>query len=213
MKPVIKIDGDFRMIYRASITDGKRAVTRGVTDAGVFLQNDWRAQVQGSGLGPNLARTIRRQTYPKTGTSLRAAALVWSKASKIVDAFDRGVTIRSSDGFYLAVPLPAAGAKGLGRKRITPGGWEARTGRRLTFVYRKGRHPLLVDTGDVVKINYMNRKGEHKRRGRGRKNVTIPIFVLVPQVKMPRKLNLASSAAQAQALLPTMIVANWKDVA
>ena len=142
MKPVIKIEGDFRTIYRASITDGKRAVTRGVTDAGVFLQNDWRAQVQGSGLGPNLARTIRRQTYPKTGTSLRAAALVWSKASKIVDAFDRGVTIRSSDGFYLAVPLPAAGAKGLGRKRITPGGWEARTGRRLTFVYRKGRHPL-----------------------------------------------------------------------
>ena len=65
----------------------------------------------------------------------------------------------------------------------------------------------------MVKTNYMNRKGEHKRRGRGRKNVTIPIFVLVPQVKMPKKLNLASSAAQAQALLPTMIVANWKDVA
>lgn len=210
MKPSFSVDGDLRAIYGTSINEGKRAVTRGVTQAGDGLQADWRGQIASSGLGPRLARTIRRQTYPRGGTSLRAAALVWSKAAKLVDAFERGVTIRSSVGFFLAVPLPAAGKIGFRRKRITPGGWENRTGRRLTFIYRKGRNPLLVDTGEVHKTSYMTRRGEHKRRGPGKKNVTIPIFVLVPQVRLPKKLNLEPAAQLAQSRLAGLIVANWK---
>lgn len=213
MKLSFSVDGDLRAIYGTSINEGKRAVTAGVTQAGEGLQSAWRGQILSSGLGPKLARTIRRQTYPKGGTSLRAAALVWSKAAKLVDAFDRGVTIRSNDGFFLAIPLPAAGPKGIGNKRITPGGWEARTGRRLTFIYRRGRNGLLVDTGDVVKTSYMNRKGEHKRRGPGKKNVTIPIFALVPQVRLPKKLELGTAASAAQAALPQLIVSNWRDEA
>jgi hypothetical protein len=57
------------------------------------------------------------------------------EAPNIVDAFDRGVTIKSSRGFWLAIPTPAAGVKGLSAtgslKRITPSGWERRTGMRL----------------------------------------------------------------------------------
>lgn len=211
MRISFAVQGDLRTIYSTTVKEAKRAVTSGVTAAGQLLQNDWRAQITASGLGTNLARTIRRQTYPKGGTSLRAAALVWSKASEIVDAFDRGVTIRSASGFYLAIPLPAAGPKGLGNKRITPGGWEARTGKRLTFIYRKGRNGLLVDQGDVVKTSYMNKRGEHKRRGRGRKNIVVPIFVLVPQVKLPKKLSLDSAAAKARGTLPSLIMANWKE--
>ena len=126
----------------------------------------------------------------------------------IIDAFERGVLIRSASGFYLAIPLPAAGAKGIGSKRITPGGWEQRTGRRLVFVYRKGRHPLLVDQG-VIPTGRAPAFGARKKRGR--KNLSIPIFVLVPQVKLPKKLSLLSAADAAQSALASLILGQWRE--
>jgi hypothetical protein len=57
-----------------------------------------------------------------TGTSLNAAALVWSKAPVIVGAHDTGPLIRSKSGFWLAIPTPAAGrAPGAGASRPAPG--------------------------------------------------------------------------------------------
>lgn len=76
--------------------------------------------------------------------SLGAAALIYSKAPHIVGAFDEGAVIRSKDGFWLAIPTEAAGKSAKGG-RITPGEWERRNGRRLKFVYRRGRPGLLVD--------------------------------------------------------------------
>lgn len=48
------------------------------------------------------------KTFPEVGESAEAAAYVWSRAPKIVDAFDRGVVIRSARGLFLAIPTPAA---------------------------------------------------------------------------------------------------------
>ena len=208
MKLTFSIDGDIRAIYGSSIKEGKAAVTRAVGIAGAQLQANWRNQVASAGLGGKLARTVRKSVYPSQTTSLHAAALVWSKAPVITDAFERGVLIRSSNGFYLAIPLPAAGAKGVGAKRITPGGWEQRTGRRLVFVYRKGRHPLLVDQG-VIPGGRAPAFGERKKRGR--KNLSIPIFVLVPQVKLPKKLSLMAAADAAQGALAGLILSQWRD--
>ena len=208
MKLTFKVDGDIRAIYGSSVKEGKAAVTRAVGIAGAQLQANWRNQVASAGLGGKLARTVRKSVYPSQSTSLHAAALVWSKAPVIIDAFERGVLIRSSSGFYLAIPLPAAGAKGVGAKRITPGGWEQRTGRRLVFVYRNGRHPLLVDQG-VIPGGRAPAFGERKKRGR--KNLSIPIFVLVPQVKLPKKLSLLAAADAAQASLAGLILSQWRD--
>lgn len=214
MKVSVKVDGDLRAIYGTSLAEGKRAVQRGVSIAGGDVQGDWRGQIAGAGLGSRLQRTIRKKVYPEGRNSLRAAALVWSNAGKIVDAFERGVTIRSESGFYLAIPLPAAG-KFVDRRKITPGAWERKTGRKLQFVYRKGKPPLLVDTGTKALGNVM----VWKRVRGGRKlsepttfrNRSIPIFVLKPSVKLPKKLSLMASANAAQARLPELIVANWQE--
>ena len=208
MKLSFSVDGDIRAIYGSSIKEGKAAVTRAVGIAGAQLQANWRNQVASAGLGQKLARTVRKNVYPSQTTSLHAAALVWSKAPVIIDAFERGVLIRSANGFYLAIPLPAAGAKGNGTKRITPGGWEQRTGRRLVFVYRKGRHPLLVDQG-VIPTGRAPAFGARKKRGR--KNVSVPIFVLVPQVKLPKKLSLLAAADAAQGSLAGLILSQWRE--
>ena len=114
-------------------------MTVGVTRTGEALKAAWRAQVTGAGLGRRLANAIRANRYPRSGESIAAASLVFSRAAEIIDAFDRGVLIRSKHGLWLAIPTAEAGTRGVGRARITPGGWERRTGLRLRFVYRRGR--------------------------------------------------------------------------
>ncbi|MDF1621794.1 DUF6441 family protein, partial [Pseudothioclava nitratireducens] len=143
---------------------------------------------------------------PRSGESLNAAALVWSKAPVIVGAHDTGPLIRSKDGFWLAIPTPAAG-RGLRGGRITPGEWERRRGLRLRFVYRRRGPSLLVADGRL------NNRGlgvaSRSKTGRGRS--TVPIFLLVPQVKLAKRLNLARDADRAQATVPGLIVANWVE--
>ena len=127
----------------AEIAAGERAVTAAMREAGAGLKLAWRGQIVGAGLGPRLANSIRSEVFPKAGVSLNAAAVVWSKAPVIVGAHDAGPLIRSKNGFWLAIPTPAAG-RALGGGRITPGGWERKTGLRLRFVYRRTGPSLLV---------------------------------------------------------------------
>ena len=68
------------------------------------------------------------------------------------------------NGFWLAIPLPAAG-KSLRGGRITPGEWERRRGLRLRFVYRRMGPSLLVGE------RWLNTKGQavvlRSKTGRG----------------------------------------------
>lgn len=133
-------------------------------------------------------------------------SLMPSRRTTWVGAHDSGPLIRSKDGFWLAIPLPAAG-KSLRGGRITPGEWERRRGLRLRFVYRRTGPSLLVAEGRL------NTKGQAvvSRSKTGREKVTAPIFLLVPQVKLPKRLNLARDADRALDSLPGLIVVNWVD--
>jgi len=139
--------------------------------------------------------------------SLDAAALVWSNAPVIIGAHDTGPLIRSASGFWLAIPLPAAG-KALGGKRVTPGMWEQRTGLKLRFVYRRRGPSLLV--ADAVRLNTRGQAAVSKSKT-GRGQVTAPIFILLRQVKLPKRLDLVRDAERAQAAIPGSIVRNWVE--
>ncbi|MCU0909800.1 MAG: DUF6441 family protein [Rhodobacteraceae bacterium] len=189
---------------------GEIAVTRAMTSAGRAVQRAWRDQVRGAGLGARLANSVRQRVYPAGEPSMKAAALIWTKAPKIIGAFDRGALIRSSNGFWLAIPTAAAGRGGRGR--ITPGQWENRTGRRLRFVYRKGRSALLVDDGNRRIEGGSLRRGQFGPRApRAFRNRTVPIFVLVRQVRLPKKLSLDAATARGAAGISGLIVAGWRD--
>jgi hypothetical protein len=45
----------------------------------------------------------------------------------------------------------------------------------------------------------------------GRNQVTAPIFLLVPQVKLPKRLDLDRDAERALDSVPGLIVANWVE--
>ena len=57
----------------------------------------------------------------------------------------------------------------------------------------------------------MNTKGQAvvSRSKTGRGKVTAPIFLLVPQVKLPKRLDLARDAARAHEAVPGLVVATW----
>ena len=59
----------------------------------------------------------------------------------------------------------------------------------------------------------LNTKGraEASRSKTGRGLVTAPIFLLVPQVKLPKWLDLARKAERAHHAVPGMIAARWRD--
>jgi hypothetical protein len=200
--------------------DVEVSVTSAMREASGLMKDDARAQVVAAGLGPRLGRTWRNRTYPSGGrTSIDAAGWVWTKAPKLIDAFDRGVTIRSQHGFWLAIPTEAAGGglkRTAGREaRVTPGGFERRTGIRLRFIYRRGKPSLLV--ADNARLNARgfaqantgrSRRGGTYTRLQGR--TTVVVFILVPQVKLRKRLDLVALEARAAVRWPGLLTKHWR---
>jgi hypothetical protein len=206
MKLKVDITPDLVAAMAAEVKAGEKAVTAAMREAGTGLKTAWRGQITGAGLGRRLANTIRSAQYPAGQPSLNAAAFVWSNAPTIISAHDTGPLIRSKDGFWLAIPLPAAGRGSRGNK-ITPGEWERRRGLRLRFVYRRTGPSLLVADGRL------NSRGlgvaSRAKTGRGRS--TVPVFLLVPQVKLPKRLDLDRDADRARDSVPGLIVDKWVE--
>lgn len=187
----IQLDGDFKAEAAAQKQRLSRHLRVAVESAMGFAVRELRSDVQSAGLGMGVARAWRGEMYPRRALpTLHPAALVFSRARKIVDAFERGVVIRSKNGFFLAIPTEAAGKSTRGG-RISPGEWERRHGTRLRFVYRRGRPSLLVaddrraHTGRRTGFTAASRTAQ--RTGRGL--ATVPIFILVPQTTLRKRLD------------------------
>jgi hypothetical protein len=124
-------------------------------------------------------------------------------------AHDTGPLIRSKNGFWLAIPAPAVCKSTRSGRRgsasTTPGEWERRTGLRLRFIYRRRGPSLLVAEGRLTTKG----RAVVSRSKAGRSVVTAPIFLLVPRVKLRKRLNLAWDAEWAVDGVPGLIVAGW----
>lgn len=212
MRIRLTTQGDLRALMQAEYKAGERAVSGAMRGVAAEVKADWRGQVQRAGLGRRLSNAIRGEAYPKGDVSMGAAALIWTKAPKIIGAFEKGAVIRSASGFWLAIPTDAAG-KGRYGRRMTPGDWEKRHGMRLRFVYRRGRTALLV--ADDARLT--KRGQARQKRGRRRKDgiltgaQTVVVFVLVPQARLAKRLDLLQSAERIGSELPARIVAGWRS--
>ena len=210
LKLALSVQGDLRVDMATEIKIGQAAAVGAVAGVGASIKADWRDQIAQAGLGRRLGNSVRNEVYPKGTGSLNAAALIWSRAKKIVGAFETGVEIRAKNGFWLAIPTPAAGRGNRGGK-IMPGEWEKRTGRRLRFVYRQGRTALLVDDGTVLRgARTMGRDG-FSRAARGFRNRTVVIFTLVPRVRLTKRLGLISGADRIANSMGARLVSGWRD--
>ena len=195
MKLTATMVGSLKADMRAELRRIERAVPDGVKAAGDGLKGSLRKQVVAAGLGARLSRTWRSRTYANKGHD--AASFVWSKAAKIMLAFDRGVVIKGKSGNWLAIPTPAAPKRGINGKRLTPATFP--TGRHgpLRMVRHSGRSALLVV--DDVRVSAKTGRVGRQAKGGGRTKsgsfkqgiATVAMFVLVPRVKLRKRLNVA----------------------
>ena len=208
MKLGATIIGSLMADMQAETKRIERGVAVGIKEAGAGLKGDLRKQVVAAGLGPRLARTWRSRAYPNEGHD--AATLVWSRAPQIIRTFDEGAVIRSKSGLWLAIPTPAAPKRGVGGKRINPGNFPEHRFGPLRFVYRRGRPSLLVVDG--VRINKSGRVGRRAKGGAFTKTgrmkqgiTTVVMFIMVPQVKIKKRLDVVREAKRWERLLPGLI--------
>lgn len=193
----------------------ERAVTAGVRSAGARAKRNLRQDVISGGLGPRLARSWQQKDYPRNQASLEAASIIYTKAAKLLRVFDEGTTIRSEDGYFLAIPSPNAPKLGMGRKRISPSNFPEHRFGPLRFVYREqGASLLVVD-------NQRERKGKRggyalSRSKRALKTghglQTVVMFYLVPQARLRRRLNIDRELRAAYAALPGEIDAAFRSL-
>ncbi|MBO9451447.1 hypothetical protein J7426_14330 [Tropicibacter sp. R16_0] len=171
------------------------AVTEGVATTlnrtKVALQRD---TING-GLGRRLAKSWKSTLYPKRGASLGAAGTVHTKAPVLVRAFEDGALIRSADGFWLAIPTDSAPKLGMGRKRINPSNFPEHRLGPLRFVYRpSGVSLLVVDNQRLTKRGTYAKSRSKRALATGNGLSTVPMFFLVRQARLKRRLNSKSVA-------------------
>lgn len=206
MKIKAELKNDLRAMMGEEYLDLEGAVTRGVAASARGLQRDLRAQVAAAGLGKRLASAWRLAIYPATQVSAKTAGVVWTKAPMLIKAFDEGATIRSAAGFFLAIPSDAAPAKGVGGGKINPSNFPEGVYGPLRFVYRRNGPSMLVVDSQVARKRGGFRRSKNKRALKTQRGLlTVPMFFLFPQVKIRKRLDVATAANTRLAALPAVI--------
>jgi len=209
MKLTATIAGSLKTGLQAEMRQIEKAVTGAVKEAGDGLKDSLRRQVIAAGLGTRLARTWALRAFPNKGHD--AASLVWSKAPEIVRTFDQGTVIKGRSGFWLAIPTAAAPKRGVGGKRINPSNFPEHRYGPLRFVYRRGAPSLLVVDGVRVsaktgRVGRQAKGGAFTKTGRLKAGITtVVMFIMVPQVRMPKRLDVKRAAEQWSRRLPGLI--------
>jgi hypothetical protein len=209
IKSAVSVARSLQADIQADLREIERAVAAGTREAGRGLKTGLRRQVASAGLGQRLANSWRDKHY--ANQKLDAASLVYTKAPQIIRAFDEGAVIRSKRGRFLAIPTENAPRKGTDGRRIKPSTFQEHRFGPLRFVPRPSGPSLLVVEG--LRASYSRKTGElrgfrratDRVRKRGDGLTTVVMFLLVPQVKLPRRLDVARTAEHWSAQLPALI--------
>lgn len=216
-------------MVRGVEADIARFTTASIRENAEEFKQDWRDQIEDAGLGPKLARTVRAQVYPQGQDSVDAAALIWTKAPKIIDAFATGATIRPVGGArYLWIPTGETPKKRQGQA-LTPREVEARFGRKLVIVNPAHWRMRTTTTAFGKAEAFAGFDGLTVRRSSGRwRNASrnqmtkghrsyrettrqfVVMFTLVRSVRMDKKLDLEALARAAEARQAELLSKHWR---
>jgi Family of unknown function (DUF6441) len=194
---------------QAELRDVERAVAAGTRAAGRGLRTDLRRQVTSAGPGQRLANSWHDRHYPNQ--KLDAASLVYTKAPQIIRAFDEGAVIRSGRGRFLAIPTENAPRKGTDGRRIRPSTFPEHRFGPLRFVPRPTGPSLLVVDGLRASFSRQTgqlrgfRRATDRARRSGQGLTTVVMLLLVRQVQLPKRLDVARAGERWTGQLPALI--------
>ena len=174
------------------ITKAEKAATFAMRRIGEGAKKQLRRDAVSAGWSRKAANSFRYETYPKGTTSLSPAAVIYSKAPHLAEVFNEGKTIRSSKGFWMAIPTENAPKK-VNRKRINPSNFPEQRLGKLRFVAVPGRKDLGMLVVDKLRKSKAKRGGYGKASKaalkRGDFENSVPMFWLKKQVRMRKELN------------------------
>lgn len=184
------LNGSFDEEVAAGRVRTENALTRAVFAFTDEIQEEWRGDVQGSGLRNTgvLTKTIRSRHYRNSG--LNAAGLVYSNFTIIQRAFEADTVVRSPKGAFLLIPNPDVWPDR--RVRLPPG----RGGRTTT---------LRVAERAFGKLRMVYLKGEPSRLVATRGGEEVVVFFLVKQARLPRMLRGKDIRARAERRAPDRV--------
>ena len=213
---IAKAEGDIAAILRDARDQTAAALREGVTLTAERVQADLRSQVRAAGLGRKLEKAWQDRVYPKEASNktFRPAGLVYSKSVVLHDTFMYGATITARRGRYLAIPTREAEAMGLATTTTSrsggaiPGGQLRRAARIRGIALLLGAENLRdipLPQGRRL-IVYRPPAGRGKRetlRSKGRavafeRGRDVPLFLLVPQVRLAPRLDFDAAAAAGE---------------
>ncbi|MEI7607090.1 MAG: DUF6441 family protein [Rhodospirillaceae bacterium] len=194
------------------------AAAEGIADATASLEQTLRRQVVGAGLGQRLASTWRSRVFPPTAT--KASGEVWTVSPLIIQGFDVGATIVARNGSrWLAIPTANVpprswGSKAPGghpRRLMTPVEVEAAFNRDLRMIQPPGSPVayLIMDQLVAARSGSGFRQATPRRLVQGRSVQPVLIFVLVPQVTLAKRLDIAGAVAAVEADFPGLIESHF----
>ncbi len=187
---------------------GDAAVGAGTTKTMEWLKAELRSQVIAAFGSQRLANTWRGKFFANQG--MNAAAVVYSNAPHIIEAFSQATVITSKGGFWLAIPSPDC-PKGPGGRRLTPSTFPEDRFGPLIFVYRPGKSSLLVV--EKLRRHTGKRKGYTKASATAIKQgkaETVVMFFLVPEVRLTQRLDPEGAYAEALDMLVENVVKEWQ---
>ena len=180
----------------ASFVDGGRpmedALSRTMLTLSSDIKAEGRAAIIGAGLGKRFSQTLTTKVFPPDGKSLKAALIVYSRAS-YSQIFEEGGEIRPRSAQYLWIPFSNMPKK-LGRGQFNFRRFKDRYGLSgLRYIHQPGKPPMY---GIKVKRKRpgisTNRIGLSKLAVGSEQggNVFVPVFFGVKSVSIPKKLNI-----------------------
>ena len=178
------------------------------------------AEVAAEDGGKALANSWRLKIYPAASatTTLRPAALVFSRAPDLAQIFDEGAIVTTDKHEYLAIPtpinrIPGRRVEGRAKTRVTPpemyrlGGFVRRTKNPNVSLWclplrtektKRGRTRLFAGYAQILTGN---RKGaEAARAAYARDRKFAVMFLLMKRVTLRKRLNIAAVRGKAASL-------------
>lgn len=201
------ITGSLKELLQKEQDELADAARQAVESASATLQNTLRAQVRDAGLGEDLEKAWRREIYPRSNRkSTFPAALVYSKATRLHAAYNKGGVIRAQNTQWMVIPLPAAEELGFatdGKKRYR-GGKRAHYSDLDAAIRRFGKlRPVYLKRGMIMLVAdaHTGRSGSKIRYSKISEkrsaNASVPLFLLVKQVRIKKLLDIEGPSTLA----------------
>lgn len=225
---LVDVDGDIRLRTEQDVKNlFLNRVLLGVSEHAKAMKSAMRADVATAALGTRVANAWRSKVYTEGADGERGAvtSYVWTKAPKLIASFYYGLVIRPKGAGgkrFLAIPTENAPKSATTRvinssvrrqsrtnllggtfrpygTLTAPVAWNTQKYGELKLVKTK-RGKLLLVTEDIrsSKRRLLNAK-EGPQIARGFGPASVVMFVLVPMVKMPKRLSTGAVADQVSA--------------